>query len=76
MLLRKWPNSGGVAIICERVAGQHVYARCTWGYLSVYERKRQGRAGTRSRSKMLSQNKFTFANISALASAPQFPNWG
>src|SRR5579871_3317035 len=43
-------------------AGQHVYAKCTQGCFSVYERKRQRRAVTRSRNKTLIQNKFTFVN--------------
>src|SRR5579862_344514 len=60
----------------EPLTGQCVYANCSQQCFSVYERKRQGRAELHRETKPFSQNKFTFVNISALASAPQFPNWG
>lgn len=57
-------------------ADQRVYAKCTQQCFSVYERKRSDAQELHRETKMLIQNKFTFVNISELASAPQFPLWG
>jgi hypothetical protein len=76
MVLGKCPPEALLGQFMKVFADQRVYAKCTQQCFSVYERKRHGRTELRRETKPFIHKKFTFVNILALASAPQFPNWG
>lgn len=68
-----------VALLRQSVkafADQRVYTKCTQQRFFVYGRKHDHTRKPERKAKLLTRNALTHVNISALVSAPQFPNWG